>query len=283
MTTSPHHPAGPAALGLTVAADATASDAGLTRAWHTPPDLHGPTGILQGGIATGVIAEAARLVDPIGAPLTSVDVRLFRPTPLGADLAVDVRRTGAARYDVTTRDGDEVLVRGTVELAGHDPAPQVADLVELGRVPLPTPEPQHRFPDCVVCGPEHPDGLHLHPAWHDEGRISIPWIPDDRLAGDDGWLHPLAVAAVLDCPTVWASLHHLDAEGFAGALLAGMHVRTFRDAPVGEPLRVVARFDAGDGRKVRARGALVDEDGVVYAASSCFHLGVTSASLHNVS
>jgi hypothetical protein len=274
MTIPTALPVGPPTLGFTFSADADVADGAVFRTLGVPADLHGPHGILQGGLAVGVLAEAARLADRFGAPLTSIDARLWRPTLLDRSVSVAVTQTAAARFDVATSDGDAELVTGTVELAGHDPAPQVADLRELGQVPLPTPRRQERFPDCWVCGPDHPDGLHLLPAWHTEGQISIPWIPDDRYGDERGVLDPLVVAAVLDCPTVWASLHHLDAEGFAGALLAGYHVRYFRDAPVGEPLRVVARFDDGDGRKIRARAGLVDEDGVVYASSACFHVGV---------
>ncbi|MBW3659111.1 MAG: hypothetical protein KY457_10770 [Actinobacteria bacterium] len=274
MTSTTTLPAGPASLGLGLGTDADIVDGAVRRALVTPPDLHGPTGILQGGLAAGVLAEAARLADRFGAPLTSIDARLRRPTPLDAELTVEVRRSAAARFEVRTLDGADELVTGTVEFAGHDPVPRVADLVELGRVPFPEPVAQERFPDCWVCGPAHPDGLHLLPAWHAPDRISIPWIPEDTLADDRGNLHPLVVSAVLDCPTVWAARQAWEGAGFAGALLAGFHLRAFADAPVGEPLRVVARFDDADGRKIRARAALVDEDGIVYAVASALHLGV---------
>lgn len=274
MTTATSLPVGPASLGLRLSADADVVDGAVVRRLSTPSHLHGPRGVLQGGVAAGVLAEAARLADRFGAPLTSIDARLRRPTPLGSTLAVHVTQTAAARFEVATRDGDLDLVTGAVEFAGHDPTPRVADLVELGRVPFPQPQPQDRFPDCWVCGPDHPDGLHLLPRWHAEGRISVPWIAEDSLADDRGGLHPLVVAAVLDCPAVWASLHAVETAGFAGALLAGMHVRYFRSAPVDEPLRVVAAFDDVQGRKFRARAALVDEDGIVYATSSCLNIGV---------
>lgn len=267
-------PAGPASLDLRLGADADVVDGVVRRRLTTPAHLHGPTGVLQGGLAAGILAEAATLADRIGAPLTSIDARLRRPTPLGAELAIEVRQTAAARFEVRTLAEADELVTGTVEFAGHDPIPRVADLVELGSVPIPDPVAQDRFPDCWVCGPGNPDGLHLLPAWHAPDMVSIPWIPDDALAGDRGYLHPLVVAAVLDCPTVWAARAAWEDAGFAGALLAGYHVGMFADAPVGEPLRVVARLDAVDGRKIRARAALVDEDGIVYAVASAFHLGV---------
>lgn len=261
-------------LGLELGADADVVDGAIRRTLTTPRDLHGPQGILQGGLAVGVTAEAARLADRYGAPVTGIDARLHKPTPLGRELTVDVRQTGPAHFDVVTRDGDTDLVSATVELAGHDTGPEVADLAELGGVPLPTSEPQHRFPICWVCGPDHPEGLRIHPAWHREGMISSPFIGDIDHADDRGMLSPLVVSSVLDCPTVWASMHVLQENGWQGALLAGYHVRYFADAPAGEPLRTVARFDSNDGRKISARGALVDEAGTVYAVSSCLHIGV---------
>lgn len=274
MIPTTSRPAGPASLELRIGTEVDIVDGAVRRRFRTPAHLHGPTGVLQGGLAAGFLAEAAALADRIGAPLTSIDARLRRPTPLGAELAVDVRQTAAARFDVRTLAGADELVAGTVEFAGHDPVPRVADLVELGSVPIPAPVAQDRFPDCWVCGPDNPDGLHLLPAWHAPDMVSIPWIPDDALAGDRGQLHRLVVAAVLDCPTVWAARSGWEDAGFAGALLAGYHLGMFADAPVGEPLRVVARLDAVDGRKIRARSALVDEDGIVYAVASAFHLGV---------
>lgn len=268
-------PAGPAILGLELGADADVVDGAIRRTLTTPDHLHGPEGILQGGLAAGVLAEAARLSDTIGAPITALDARLHKPTPLGRELTVEVRQTGVAGYEVVTRDGDTDLVSGTVELAGHEVAPQVADLAELGGAALPTSEPQHRFPVCWVCGPDNDAGLGIHPAWHAEGMISSPFIGDLDHADERGILSPLVVSSVLDCPTVWASLHVLEANGWQGALLAGYHVRYFADAPAGEPLRTVARFDALDGRKIQARGALVDESGIVYAVSSCLHIGVS--------
>jgi acyl-coenzyme A thioesterase PaaI-like protein len=274
MRSSTSVPAGPPALGTALGVVAEEDAGGLVRRLSVPPHLHGPEGILQGGLATGLLAEAARLADRFGAPLTSVDARLRRPTPLASELDVRVVPVAAARFDVGIEDAGAALVTGTVELAGHDPTPRVADLVELAGVPFPPAEPQDRFPHCWVCGPDHPDGLALLPRWHAPDALSIPWIPEDRLADGRGRLHPVVVAAVLDCPTFWAACAAVDAAGFAGALLAGMHVRHFRPALVGEPLRVVARFDTADGRRFRARAALVDEDGVVYATSSCLHLGV---------
>lgn len=236
--------------------------------------LNGPPDVVQGGIAAAMLLLAARAVDPFGAPVTSVDARLKAPTPTETVVHGLVSRTQAAIYEVETQLDGDVLVEGTVELAGHDPVPRVADLAHLATVPLPEPVPQYAAPDCWVCGPDNPHGLHLHPAWTPDGAIVQGFIPPDELAGDNGALDPVVVAALLDCPTVWCAQAHLDTLGMRGAVLGGFHVRYFLDVPVGEPVRIVASMDQADGRKIRARSAIVDEDGAVYAMASAFQYAV---------
>jgi hypothetical protein len=274
----PSRPIGPTRLGIELSADASvSSDGWLVRELIAPVGLDGPPGILQGGVAAGVSIDVARAADRFGAPLTALHARLHAPTPLGARLQARVRASElAAHYEVELRDGDRLLVSAEVELAGHEPSPRAFDLAELAAVPLPDPQPQTEFPTCWVCGPEptHPAGQRLHPRYHAPGRVVVPWVADDDLGNEAGVIDPIVIAGVLDCPTVWAAIDHVRELGHAGALLVGYHLQVFRDAPVMEPLRTVARLDAADGRKLQARGALVDEDGVVYAVSSAFHLSV---------
>lgn len=236
--------------------------------------LNGPPKVVQGGIAAAMLLLAARAVDPFGAPLTAVDARLKAPTPTGTTVRAFVARAAAATYDVETRSGDTVLVEGTVELAGHDPVPRIADMTYLATVPLPEPQPQYAAPDCWVCGPDNPHGLHLHPAWTEDGAIVQGFIPSEELAGDDGALDPVVIAALLDCPTVWCAQGHLDSLGMRGAVLGGFHVRYFADVPIGEPVRIIAKTDEAEGRKIRARSAILDEDGTVYAMASAFQYAV---------
>ncbi len=269
--------AGPDVLGIDVDAEAhVAEDGWLVRRWQASPGLDGPTGILQGGLAAGVTASIARLADRFDAPLTGFDARLHAPTPLGTDLTAQLRaEEGAARYQVETWGAGSLLVSAEVELAGHDPAPRIADLVALGRMPLPPPEPQCEYPTCFVCGPAptHPHGLHHYPRWHSSTSVVGPCIADEAF-GHGGVIDPLLVSAVLDCPSGWAAIAHVRGLGHVGALLTGFNVRFYRDAPVMEPLRIAARMDSADGRKIRSRAALLDEDGVLYALASAFHVTV---------
>lgn len=270
-------PTGPNALGFELAADPRVADGWLTRGLRVPTGLDGPDGVLQGGFASSVGLLAARAADRFGAPLTRVVARLHAPTPLGRDLDLDIRDSdeGAAIYDTRLRDGGTLLVSSTVELAGHEPAPRIGDLTELAHVPLPPGEPQEVFPHCWVCGadPVHPAGQRCVPGWHGSAVVN-PWMADDDLAGDEGSVSEVVVAAMLDCPGVWSAMPALQEAGYLGCLLAGFELRVFQSVPTMEPVRLVARTDEIDGRKVRVRSGLVDEDGVLYAAASALHIAV---------
>lgn len=270
-------PAGPAALGLELGEATTTDEGWLVRNFRAAPGLDGPPGVLQGGFATGLTLAAARLAERFGAPATGLDARLHAPTPLGRDLQVRATPAeAAARHRVQTLDGERLLVDAEVELAGHDVTPQVFDLLELTAVPLPPPQAQELLATCWVCGdrPTHPLAQRMLPAWHGPETVICPWVADEELGDARGMVDPVVVSAMLACPTAWASFGHVRERGDAVGLLASYHLRFFRDAPVMEPLRIVARCDQVDGPRLHTRGALVDEDGVVYATTSALYISV---------
>lgn len=279
-------PAGPPALGIVVGEHDAVDRGWIVRPLLAGPGLDGPSGVLQGGLVTTLGAVVARTVDPFGAPLTSVSARLHAPTPLERDLTVALRPAdGVARHDVEVRDDDRVLVSATVELAGRDPVPPVPDLTELAIGELPPQHHQHAFPECFVCGADcpHPLALRCTFGYPRDDAVALPWLagedhavaPAMRVAGvDPDTIDPLVIGALLDCPGVWAAAPALADAGYATCLLGGMEVRFYRDAPTYEPLRVVGRHDQLDGRKVRVRSALSDEDGGVYAVASALHVAI---------
>lgn len=268
-TAEPLAPLGPPALGVQV--DGLDDGQGTITA---PTHLSGPVGFLQGGLCAGVLLDAARLVDPHGAPPTRISVRLAAPTPLDRTLDVAVARNEAASYDVAlSLDGTD-LVAGRLELQGHALSAPAADLASLRTAPVPEPIDTHAFPQCWVCGDANPVGLHLLPGWSAEGRIVVPWIPRDDLGDDRGHVDPSVVCAVLDCPTAFVNAHLLEAAGYPIQLLAQFTVTFFKDLAVGTPTRCVAVSDGADGRKLRGRSAILDPDGVVYATSDALWVAV---------
>lgn len=267
---------GPAPLGFALGADAEVADGWLVRSLWIPPALDGPQGILQGGLAATVPLVAARLADTFGAPITSITSRLHAPTPLRRAVTAALRPAeGTARHEVQIRDGGRLLVSSTVELAGHEPAPRCGDLLELAAVALPAPERSDAYPHCFVCGsaPSHPHAQRLRIGRHG-GGVVVPWVVDEALADERGMVDPLLIGAVLDCPGVWSAMPQLEAAGWGGCLMGGLEIRPYREVPAYEPLRLVARLDDVDGRKVRVRVAVVDESGVVYALGAGLHLAV---------
>ncbi len=270
-------PIGPAGLGITLDGDATVADGWLVRRMRLPAGLDGPRGYLQGGLCAGVLIGIARAADPHGAPATAVDARLHAPTPLGSSLTTRVRRSAAvATFEVELATADKLLVSGSVELAGHDVAAHVHDLAELSRTAPPPTQPLAEFPDCWVCGAgnTHPMAQHIYPGLAGDEIAVTAWLADEALASAAGSLDDVVAAAVLDCPTTWVCMATVRAQGRAAAVLGGLRIRFVRPAPVEEVLRLVARLDRAEGRKLSARSALVDSEGVVYATASALQVAV---------
>jgi len=275
----PDRPLGPGDLGLRVG-PSVERDGWAWMALHAPAGLDGPPGVLQGGLAAGLAVDVARLQDRFGAPLHAVSARLEAPTLLGVPLAARVR-PGASTgwYDVETWQRGRRRVRATVELTGQDPLTSLADLVALADGAPPPSSPDPLYATCFVCGMEatHPLALRTPPAYVTPERISVPWIPDERLgdpaAGGD--VAALVVAAALDCPSAWATLATARAQGHRAVLLGSMRLQVAGPVEVMDPVRVTALLDAVDGRKLRARSAIVDTDGRALAVFDALHLAVT--------
>jgi len=268
---------GPAALGITLGAP-TLADGWTWWALDVPLGLDGPPGVLQGGLVTGLAAALAQRVDAYGAPLHAVTARLEAPTLLGHRFVARARPTEeAAVHEVEWWAQGRRLVQARVELTGADPLHAVGDLVALADVALPEPMPDPLYPSCFVCGPgtTHPAALRTYPGWVTRDTLSIPWVPDAVVA-TDGTDHvdPMVVAAALDCPTAWAAIDAVRAQGFVGVLLGTMRLRVAAPVDIADPVRITARLDAIDARKARARSAVIDSDGRVLAMVEATHLAV---------
>ena len=251
---------------------------GWTGRLTTAAHLVGPPGIVQGGIASALGLVVARTAVPDPAPVTSIDARLHRPTPAGTELVVRSTRDGIGTHVVEVGGADgSPTVTSTVVLAGHEVTPRVADLVAMAAGPVPPPEPQEVFTDCWVCGTGNPEGLHLSPGFSRPDVVLQSWWPDDACEDPTrpGMVDPVAIAAVLDCPTVWSARDHLATGGWVGYLLAGMRITFFAPTPMHDGYRIVATPDQRDGRKVQGRAALVSEEGGVHAVASAFQIATS--------
>lgn len=250
--------------------------------WHVrrlsiPDDLDGPSGILQGGLAAGLVVPLAQAADANHAPPTAFQSRLHAPTPLGAQVDAWVRRSdGVSTYVVEVRHGDRLLISGTVELAGAEISHHVHDLAELARVVLPPAQAQEQFTSCWICGhvSASPRSLRLFPSWIDDATVGVDWLPPDDYVNGSETLDPLLQAAVLDCPTTWACARPVLENGWRVPMLGSFDVSFLRPPRARQLLRVVARCDASERRKFFARGALVDDDGVIYAVANATQIAL---------
>ncbi len=275
----PTRPVGPEVLGLRASAPLASGGA----VWWTvavPEGLDGPPGILQGGIVAGLLLALARDVDPFGAPLHLLEVRLEAPTPLGTQVVARARPLGAARHEVVLLAGGRRLVRAEVDLTGADPLTAVSDLTALAAGPLPVPAPSLRYPTCFACGPAatHPAALHAPPGWVTDEAVLLGWVPDPALCepGRDDRIDPSAVAALLDCASAWAVLRPVLAAGAGAVLLGTLRLRIAAPVEPLDPVRVAARLDGLEGRRARARSAVVDGDGRVLAMVDAVHVTVAA-------
>ncbi len=248
---------------------------------RAPATLTGPPDVLQGGLAAAVPALAVAAVTD--GRVSRVRAHLHHPTPTDADLVATLTPTAGGDTDwsasVATVGGPEPTVTATVDVGGRgDDVDDHADLVRIGlRDPLPRPQAVPAAPDCVVCGARNPAGLHLFPGWFPDGAVAEAWEGDEADAGPHGqFVRPAVVAAVLDCPTVWAARDACREHGFGGALLGGFDVTWYSRLPVGESVRIAAVLDRADGRKLSARSAVVGLDGMVYAVARALQVGVAT-------
>jgi hypothetical protein len=268
---------GPRALGITVSGPVVA-DGWSWMALDVPDGLDGPPGVLQGGIVTGLAAALAQRTDSFGAPLHAVTARLEAPTMLGQRVVARVRpMADVAVHEVEWWAEGRRLVHAEVELTGHEVLRSAADLVALADVPLPPPQPDPLYPSCFVCGQDatHPAALHTYPAWVTRDSLSIPWVPEELLAADGtDHVDAMVVAAALDCPTAWAAIDGVRDAGYLGVLLGTMRLRVAAPLEVLDPVRITARLDGIDGRKARARSAVVDSEGRILAMVDATHLAV---------
>lgn len=200
-----------------------------------PTRYQGPPDTANGGYVAGLLAVGFG---------PSATVRLERAVPLGVSLRLE-----EGDGEMSLWDDDQRLAVATAH-DGPPVPPGGVDRASAEATVGPTAE-QHAFPHCFVCGPSSVDGLHVTPGPLPDGSaVATTWVPDPARAGLD--VDRLAWAA-LDCPSGLAAMR----DGVA-SVLGTMTARIARPLEAGEPLVVVGRHTATEGRKRFATTVLSD-------------------------
>ena len=120
---------------------------------------------------------------------------------------------------------------------------------------------------CYVCGSSNPHGIGL--SWYsdDENIIYSDFNLDISQQGPPGYAHGGASAAILDeamGAAVWRS-------GFNVAVV-NLEINYKRPLPLGQPLKLVARFTERKERKIFATGEIRLPDGTVAVSGTGIYI-----------
>ena len=218
-------------------------------------DWTGLPGIAHGGYVAGLLT-AALAAD-------SSHVRLRRPVRAGATLRIERPAPGS----VELYDGAALVAEAAdAEVLLHVP-PTVSQAEARAATGRSTRTSHHPFPRCVCCGPAHPRGLRVFPGpVSGRGVVAALWTPPERLADDRGELPHAAVCAGLDCPQLWALMHHAPATTSDRVVTTVLETRIERPVTAGEPHVVVGWPLGRDGRRWLAGAAIFGPHGELCAA-----------------
>ena len=220
--------------------------------------FNGPPDSANGGYAAGLLGRTLQ-----DAPGTAAEVTLRTPPPLATPLSV--RRT-AEGASLVGPDDTTVAEARTASLDGVEP-PLRPDVAAADRAAARHPGLgiRHALSDCVVCGPERPDGFRLCTGPLDDAPDvgAAVFRPDASLAGPDGVLPPEVLWAALDCPSFAPGLwRHFLGSGTV-VLLGRLAVALERPASAGDTLVALGWSLGADGRKHHTASALLTPEGEV--------------------
>src|SRR5215207_3205157 len=190
---------------------------------HIDSDAAGIPGVAHGGYVAGLLTVALKT--------DASRVRLRRPVPVDRPLRIERDDEGASSLH---GDGGllgeappaEVLLQVPERVSWADAA-AAADRFPGHR--------HHPFPGCLVCGTEHPRGLHVQPG-PVPGRelVAALWEPAESQALD-GRLRPELVSAALDCAQLWALMVHAPPTTPDHVVTSTIETRLDGEVAAGEP------------------------------------------------
>lgn len=210
----------------------------------------GPPNSGNGGYVCGLLGN---YIDGVS------QVALRQPPPLNQPLQVKVEET-----QVILANQNGVVAQGRpaeLDLKPPDP-PSFSTASEAAK--LYSGFVDHQFPTCFVCGPEREEGQGLRIfAGPVPGKkiVAAPWIPQDDLADQDGYVKSEFLWAAMDCPGYYA----INGEDHPAMVLGTMTARILDKIAVGSKAVVVGSKIDRQGRKARAVTALYSDEGKLFA------------------
>ncbi len=120
---------------------------------------------------------------------------------------------------------------------------------------------------CYVCGSSNPDGIGLNWYSDDKNTIYSDFILDASQQGPPGYAHGGASAAIMDeamGAAIWRS-------GFNVAVV-NLELNYKHPLPLGQPLKIEARFTEREGRKIYATGEIRLTDGTLAVSGAGIYI-----------
>ena len=120
---------------------------------------------------------------------------------------------------------------------------------------------------CYVCGSSNTDGIGLNWYSDDKNTIYSDFILDASQQGPPGYAHGGASAAIMDeamGAAIWRS-------GFNVAVV-NLELNYKHPLPLGQPLKIEARFTEREGRKIYATGEIRLTDGTLAVSGAGIYI-----------
>jgi hypothetical protein len=220
--------------------------------------FNGPPDSANGGYAAGVLG---RVLDG------TAEVTLRTPPPLETPLRI-LRADTAAVLTLAEVPDDGTAIAEARAAAPVDVTPPVVpdvDAADRAASRHPGLGIRHVLSDCVVCGPERPDGFHLHTGPLDAAPEvgAAVFRPDASLADARGLLPAEVLWAALDCPSLTPAMWTRFLDSAVLTLLGRLTVTLERPVAAAETLVAVGWPLGTDGRKQHTASALLTPSGAV--------------------
>lgn len=110
---------------------------------------------------------------------------------------------------------------------------------------------------CFGCGPQNPDGLHLHSFEAEDGSLVADWQAEPRWQGPPGVMNGGFLSIPMDCHSTWTAMLAFQRDRGLDAppptVTAEYHVRLRRPTPTDALVHLRGEAGEVDGRKVKVR------------------------------